>query len=36
MARGERSGLDLAARARWPLDETAPPLVGSGKKGAKA
>ncbi|MEM7669658.1 MAG: tRNA (adenosine(37)-N6)-threonylcarbamoyltransferase complex transferase subunit TsaD [Pseudomonadota bacterium] len=23
-------------RPRWPLDETAPPLLGSGKKGAKA
>ena len=36
LARGERSGLDLAARPRWPLDEAAPPLYGSGKKGAKA
>jgi N6-L-threonylcarbamoyladenine synthase len=36
LARGERSGFDLAARARWPLDETAPPLVGAGRKGAKA
>jgi N6-L-threonylcarbamoyladenine synthase len=36
LARGERSGLDLAARPRWPLDATAPPLVGSGKKGPKA
>jgi N6-L-threonylcarbamoyladenine synthase len=36
LARGERSGLDLACRPRWPLDETAPPLYGSGKKGAKA
>ena len=35
-ARGERSGLDLAARPRWPLDETAAPMLGSGRKGAKA
>jgi N6-L-threonylcarbamoyladenine synthase len=27
---------DFVARPRWPLDETAPPLLGSGKKGAKA
>ncbi len=24
------------ARPRWPLDETAPPMLGAGKKGAKA
>jgi N6-L-threonylcarbamoyladenine synthase len=36
LARGERSGLDLPARPRWPLDETAPPLYGAGKKGPKA
>ena len=35
-ARGERSGFDLAARPRWPLDETAAPMLGSGRKGAKA
>lgn len=29
-------GLDLAARPRWPLDTTAPPLLGAGRKGAKA
>lgn len=29
-------GLDLSARPRWPLDERAPALLGSGKKGAKA
>ncbi|MEL7276758.1 MAG: tRNA (adenosine(37)-N6)-threonylcarbamoyltransferase complex transferase subunit TsaD [Pseudomonadota bacterium] len=33
---GARDGLDLAARPRWPLDQTAAPLIGSGKKGAKA
>lgn len=27
---------DLVARPRWPLDSSAPPLIGSGKKGAKA
>ncbi|ARO15622.1 N6-L-threonylcarbamoyladenine synthase [Ketogulonicigenium robustum] len=33
---GHTSGLDLAARPRWPLDSTAAPLLGAGKKGAKA
>jgi N6-L-threonylcarbamoyladenine synthase len=33
---GARDGMDLAARPRWPLDKTAPALLGSGKKGAKA
>lgn len=27
---------DLVARPRWPLDSTAAPMIGSGKKGAKA
>ena len=27
---------DFVARPRWPLDDTAPALLGSGKKGAKA
>ena len=35
-----RAGLgeaaDLIARPRWPLDPTAAPMIGSGKKGAKA
>jgi len=35
-AAGHRSDLTLAARPRWPLDETRPALLGSGKKGAKA
>ncbi len=35
-ARGEASGLDLPARPRWPLDETATPLIGAGRKGPKA
>ncbi|OCX61612.1 tRNA (adenosine(37)-N6)-threonylcarbamoyltransferase complex transferase subunit TsaD [Thioclava sp. SK-1] len=33
---GGRDGMDLIARPRWPLDQTAPALLGSGKKGAKA
>jgi len=33
---GGRDGLDLSARPRWPLDEAAPAMLGSGKKGAKA
>lgn len=33
---GQRDGMDLSARPRWPLDTTAAPLIGSGKKGAKA
>ena len=28
--------LSLSARARWPLDTSATPMLGSGKKGAKA
>ncbi|MGN0932433.1 tRNA (adenosine(37)-N6)-threonylcarbamoyltransferase complex transferase subunit TsaD [Falsigemmobacter intermedius] len=33
---GHSDGLDLSARPRWPLDQTAPAMLGSGKKGAKA
>ncbi len=33
---GDVDGMDLVARPRWPLDQTAQPLVGGGKKGAKA
>ena len=33
---GARDGMDLIARPRWPLDERAAPMIGSGKKGAKA
>jgi len=29
-------GMGLSARPRWPLDQTAPAMLGSGKKGAKA
>jgi tRNA N6-adenosine threonylcarbamoyltransferase len=34
--RGHTSGLDVSARARWPLDESAAPIIGKGKHGAKA
>ncbi|WP_281299874.1 MULTISPECIES: tRNA (adenosine(37)-N6)-threonylcarbamoyltransferase complex transferase subunit TsaD [unclassified Iodidimonas] len=33
---GQNDGLAAPARPRWPLDETAPPLYGTGQKGAKA
>ena len=33
---GKRDGMDLQARPRWPLDQSKPALLGSGKKGAKA
>lgn len=33
---GADPGQDFAARPRWPLDRDAAPLLGSGKKGAKA
>lgn len=33
---GRVSGLDVSARARWPLDETSQAVYGSGKHGAKA
>jgi N6-L-threonylcarbamoyladenine synthase len=33
---GLRDGMSLAARPRWPLDKTSAPLLGSGRKGAKA
>ncbi len=32
LARGWTDGLDLAARARWPLDPDAPPAIGAGVK----
>ena len=35
-AHGERDDMTLAARPRWPLDQSRPALLGSGKKGAKA
>lgn len=33
---GHLDDATLSARPRWPLDQTAPSLIGSGKKGAKA
>jgi len=33
---GERDDMSLMARPRWPLDQSAPAMLGSGKKGAKA
>ena len=33
---GQRDDMTLSARPRWPLDVLAAPLIGSGKKGAKA
>ena len=33
---GHTDGLDLSARPRWPLDQSAAPMLGAGKKGAKA
>lgn len=36
MASGDTDDLRLSARPRWPLDQRAKPMLGSGKKGAKA
>ena len=36
LARGESDDLTLSARPRWPLDAAAAPVIGSGRKGAKA
>ncbi|MFV0408700.1 MAG: tRNA (adenosine(37)-N6)-threonylcarbamoyltransferase complex transferase subunit TsaD [Paracoccus sp. (in: a-proteobacteria)] len=33
---GRRDGMDLAGRPRWPLDQDAAPMLGAGKRGAKA
>ncbi|UWQ04785.1 tRNA (adenosine(37)-N6)-threonylcarbamoyltransferase complex transferase subunit TsaD [Aliiroseovarius crassostreae] len=33
---GQSDGMALSARPRWPLDRSAPAMLGSGKKGAKA
>ena len=35
-AAGKVDDMRLSARPRWPLDQTAMPMLGSGKKGAKA
>jgi N6-L-threonylcarbamoyladenine synthase len=34
--KGARDDMTLSARPRWPLDKTAQPMLGAGKKGAKA
>ncbi len=36
LRRGEQDDLSLAARPRWPLDTSSAPMLGSGRKGAKA
>ncbi|WP_415012757.1 tRNA (adenosine(37)-N6)-threonylcarbamoyltransferase complex transferase subunit TsaD [Amaricoccus sp.] len=36
MAHGTPDGFGLEARPRWPLDSRAAPMLGAGKKGAKA
>jgi N6-L-threonylcarbamoyladenine synthase len=36
LQRGFANPDDLVARPRWPLDSQAAPMIGSGKKGAKA
>lgn len=36
MAAGTVDDMTLVARPRWPLDRAAAPMIGSGKKGAKA
>ncbi|WP_322893282.1 MULTISPECIES: tRNA (adenosine(37)-N6)-threonylcarbamoyltransferase complex transferase subunit TsaD [unclassified Yoonia] len=36
LAHGQHDDLTLSARPRWPLDRSAAPMLGSGKKGAKA
>ena len=36
LAQGLSDGLDALARPRWPLDQLAAPMIGSGNKGAKA
>ena len=35
-AAGRFDRMDLIARPRWPLDQSAAPMIGSGKRGAKA
>ncbi|MCZ2203567.1 tRNA (adenosine(37)-N6)-threonylcarbamoyltransferase complex transferase subunit TsaD [Bartonella sp. A05] len=36
LIRGQTSSLDIAPRSRWPLDEKATPLIGTGRRGTKA
>ena len=33
---GAVSGMDIAPRSRWPLDQDAEALIGAGRRGAKA
>ena len=33
---GEPDAMHFAPRSRWPLDEAAVPLIGAGRRGAKA
>ena len=33
---GQEDDYTLSPRSRWPLDEKKPPMLGSGKRGAKA
>jgi N6-L-threonylcarbamoyladenine synthase len=33
---GSEDGMTAVPRSRWPLDETAAPLIGAGRRGAKA
>lgn len=33
---GDRSSFNIAPRSRWPLDEHSSPLIGAGRRGAKA
>ncbi len=35
-AAGQRDTQEISARPRWPLDQSSPAMLGSGKKGAKA
>lgn len=35
-AAGQRDDMHLVARPRWPLDQRAAPMLGAGKRGAKA
>jgi N6-L-threonylcarbamoyladenine synthase len=36
MYQGRPDDLSLSARPRWPLDACSAPLIGAGRKGAKA
>ncbi|ALE03212.1 tRNA (adenosine(37)-N6)-threonylcarbamoyltransferase complex transferase subunit TsaD [Bartonella ancashensis] len=35
IARGQTSSFDIVPRSRWPLDENASPIVGTGRRGTK-